>query len=71
MPLLNDKLPLERRVILSCKLENDIWRLDYMLKCLKTEVEAKERSMSIGTSSELEKENKGRKYTSYSFLNNA
>ena len=45
--------------------------LDYMLKCLKTEVEAKERSMSIGTSSELEKENKDRKYTSYSFLNNA
>ena len=69
--LLNDKLPSELRVILSRKFENDVWRLDDMLKCLKTEVEAKERSMFIGTSSELEKENKDRKYTTSSFLNNA
>ena len=68
--LLNQKLPLKLRVILSHKFENGIWRLDDMLKCLKTGVEAKERSLFIGTSSELEKENKGRKYTS-SFLNNA
>ena len=71
VPLLNDKLPSELHVILSRKFEYDIWRLDEMLKCLKTEVEAKERSTFIGTSSELEKENKDRKYTTSSFLNNA
>ena len=70
VPLLNDKLPLELRVILSRKFENDIWRLDAILKCLKTEVEAKERSMFIGTYFEVEKENKDRKYTTSSFLNN-
>ena len=47
-----------------------MWCLDDILKCLKTEVEAKERSMFIGTSSELEKENKDRKYTISSFLIN-
>ena len=67
VPLLNDKLPSELRVILSRQFENDIWRLDDMLKCLKTDVEAKERSMFIGTSFELEKENKDRKYTTSSF----
>ena len=67
VPLLNDKLPSELRVILSRKFENDIWRLDDILKCLKTDVEAKERSMFIGTSFELEKENKDRKYTTSSF----
>ena len=47
VPLLNEKLPWELRVILSRKFENDIWRLDDMLKCLKTEVEAKERSLLL------------------------
>ena len=70
VPLLNEKLPLEFRVILSRKFENDIWRLDDIMKCIKTEVEAKERSMFIGTSFEVEKENKDRKYTTSSFLNN-
>ena len=42
-----------------------------MLKSLKPEVEAKELSLFIGTYSELEKENKGRRYTTPSFLNNA
>ena len=62
---------MELCAILSQKFENDIWCLDDMLKCLKTEVEVKERLMLIGTSSELEKENKDRKYKISSFLNNA
>ena len=41
-------------------------RLDDMLKCLKTEVKGKERSLFIGTFSELEKEKKDRKYTTSS-----
>ena len=71
VPLLNNKLPSELRVVFSRKCENDIWSIYDMLKCLKTGVEAKEWSMFIGTSSELEKENKDRKYTTSSFLNNA
>ena len=59
---------MELCAILSQKFENDIWCLDDMLKCLKTEVEVKERLMLIGTSSELEKENKDRKYKISSFL---
>ena len=35
VPLLNDKLPSELHVILSRKFENDIWRLDDMLKWLR------------------------------------
>ena len=57
VPFLNGKLPSEIRVILSRNFQNDIWQLDDMLKILKREVEAKERSFSIGTSSEFEPEN--------------
>ena len=71
VPVLNDKSVLELRVILSRKFENDVWRLDDVLKCLKTEVEAKEGSIFIGTSSELQKVNNERKYTTSSSLNNA
>ena len=65
VPFLNDKLLSELRVILSRKIENDVWRWNDMLK------KAKERSMFISTSSDLGKENKDRKYTTSSFLNNA
>ena len=65
----NDKLTSELHNTLSRKFENDKWGLDDILKCLKTEAVAKERSMFIGTSSESEKED--RKYTTSSFLNNA
>ena len=40
-----------------------------MLKILKREIEAKERSFSIGTSSEFEPEKRDRKYTTSAFLN--
>lgn len=53
--LLNKNLPSELHVILLLKFENDIWHSDNMLKWLKTEVKAQEKSMSIGTSSGLEK----------------
>ena len=71
VPLLNEKLPSELRVILSRKFENDVWRLDDMIKCLKTEVEAKERSLSIGTSSDQEKQEKDRKFSTSSFFANS
>ena len=67
----NGKLTSELNNTLSRKFENDKWGLDDILKCLKTEAVAKERSMFIGTSSESEKENEDRKYTTSSFLNNA
>ena len=48
VPLLNGMLPSEIRVILSRNFQKDIWQLDDMLKILKREVEAKERTFSIG-----------------------
>ena len=71
VPLLNEKLPLELHVILWHKFEIAIWHLDDILKQLKIEVEAKEQSVFISTSSALEKENKDRNSTTSSFLNNA
>ena len=47
-------------MILSLNFQNDIWQLDDMLKILKMGVEAKERSFSIGTSSEFEPEKRRR-----------
>ena len=54
-------------MILSRNFQNDIWQLDDMLKILKREVEAKERSFSIGTSSEFEPEKRDRHYTTSAF----
>ena len=48
VPLLNGMPPSEIRVILSRNFQKDIWQLDDMLKFLKREVEAKERTFSIG-----------------------
>ena len=67
-PFLNGKLPSEIRVNLSRNFQNDIWQLDDMLKILKREVEAKERSFSMGTSSEFEPE---RNYKTSAFLNSS
>ena len=55
-------------MILSRNFQNDIWQLDDMLKILKREVEAKERSLSIGTSSEFEPEKRDRHYATSTFL---
>ena len=71
VPFLNGKLPSEIRVILSRNFQNDIWQLDDMLKILKREVKAKERSFSIGTSSEFESEKCDKNYTKSAFLNNS
>ena len=71
VPFLNGKLPSEIRVILSRNFQNDIWQLDDTLKILKREVEAKERSFSIGTSSEFEPEKRDRHYTTSAFLNSS
>ena len=65
VPFLNGKLPPEIRVILSRNFQNDIWQLDDMLKILKREVETKERSFSIGTSSEFEPEKRDRETIQY------
>ena len=71
VPFFNGKLPSEIRVILSRNFHNDIWQLDDVLKILKREVEAKERSFSTGTSSEFEPEKRNRNYTASAFLNSS
>lgn len=67
---LNRKLPSEIKVILSQNFQNNIWHLDGMLKTLKREVGAKERSFSTGTSYESDLEKCERNYVTLAFLNN-
>ena len=49
VPLLIEKLPFNLRQSIAKKLENDIWELQEMLKILKGDLEAKERSISVGS----------------------
>ena len=58
VPLLNEKLPTEFRVIIARKFVNDVWDLEEMLKCFKEELQAKERCLSICASNLLAQEDK-------------
>ena len=44
----NAKLPNELRLLISRKFENEVWLLSDLLNHLKIEIEAKERSVSLG-----------------------
>ena len=48
VPLINAKLPNELSLLIPRKFENEVWLLSDLLKHLKIEIEAKERSVSIG-----------------------
>ena len=47
-PMLNEKLPNGICFNLACRFKDDVWKLDGLLMFFKTEIEAKERSISIG-----------------------
>ena len=49
VPLLIEKRPFNLRQSIAKKFENDIWELQEMLKILKGDLEAKERSISVGS----------------------
>ena len=49
VPLLIEKHPFNLRQSIAKKFENDIWELQEMLKILKGDLEAKERSISVGS----------------------
>ena len=53
VPLLNAKLPKELSLIIARNFEDDVWPLEDMMKVLKNEIQAKERSLSVGTSFDL------------------
>ena len=48
VPLINEKLPNKLRLLISRKFEKEWWLLSDLLKHLKIEIEAKERSVSLG-----------------------
>ena len=48
VPLLNEKLSNDMRERIARKFDNNVWSLDDMLNFLKRELEAKERSLSVG-----------------------
>ena len=50
MPLINEKLPTDIRVIIARKYKSEVWNLNEMIEVLKLEIEAKERSLSVSTS---------------------
>ena len=53
VPLLNAKLPKELNLIIARNFEDDVRPLEDMMKVLKNEIQAKERSLSVGTSFDL------------------
>ena len=50
LPLINEKLPTDIRVIIARKFKSEVWNLNEMIEVLKLEIEAKERSLSVSTS---------------------
>ena len=51
VPLINEQLPTEMRLLVAQKFGNELWDLSEMLRILKHEMEAKEQSVSVGDSS--------------------
>ena len=49
VPLINEKLPTDIRVITARKFKSKVWDLNKMIEVLKLEVEAKKRSLSVST----------------------
>ena len=47
IPVLTEKIPSDLRLIIARKFDNDIWDLETMLECFKSELHAKEKKMSI------------------------
>ena len=61
VPLINEKLPTEMRLLVARKFGNKLWDLSEMLRVLKHEMEAKEQSVSVGDSSFERHERKANK----------
>ena len=57
VPLINEKVPTDIRVIIARKFKSEVWDLNEMIEVLKLEIEAKERSLSVSTSFVNEQEN--------------
>ena len=49
IPVLTEKIPSDLRLIIARKFDNDIWDLETMLACFKSELHAKEICASVGT----------------------
>ena len=56
IPLLNEKLPNEIRIIIASKFNGTVWNLDDMMKYFKKELTANERCYSIPTSFDRKEE---------------
>ena len=49
VPLLNAKLPKDLSLQITWNFEDDVWPLEDTMKVLKNEIQAQERSLSVGT----------------------
>ena len=61
VPLINEQLPTEMRLLVAQKFGNELWDLSEMLRILKHEMEAKEQPVSVGDSSFERHERKANK----------
>ena len=57
VPLLNTKFPKELSLHIARSFEDDVWSLKDMMKVLKNEIQAKERSLSVATFFDLSDNN--------------
>ena len=70
--LLNEKLRNDIRFDLARKFKDDVWKLDDMLIFLKTEIEAKEISISVGFSTDSSRyKNSHQSYSASALLTHA
>ena len=57
VPLINEKVATDIRVIIARKFKSEVWDLNEMIEVLKLEIEAKERSLTVSASFANEQEN--------------
>ena len=50
VPLINEKLPTDIRVIIARKFKGEVWDLNKMTEVLKLEIQGKERPLWVSTS---------------------
>ena len=65
-----EKLPGELRLIISRKLEQDVWDLDTLLKALNGELEARERCVLVGMQDYSEQDQANKSFGQFSEVRN-
>ena len=68
IPVLNEKIPEELRVIISRKFNDDVWKLEPMIEYVKAELQARERCSAVSLGEGRGTSRKDPKSTTWSFV---